>query len=74
MKVWKVAAALIAAMVPAGVATAPAHAGLLAQSAGKCPTLSSKQVFRPWLDIAQYVPATGGTAESTTVCRIEGGA
>jgi len=74
MKVWKVAAALIAAMVPAGVATAPAHAGLLAQSAGKCPTLSSKQVFRPWLDIAQYVPAPGGTAESTTGWKLEGGA
>jgi hypothetical protein len=74
MKVWKGAATFVAAIVLAGMATAPAHAGLLAQSAGKCPTLSSKQVFRPWLDPAQYVPAPGGTAESTTGWKLEGGA
>jgi len=74
MKIWKGAATLVAAIVLAGMATAPAHAGLLAQSAGKCPTLSSKQVFRPWLDVAQYVPAPGGTAESTTGWKLEGGA
>jgi hypothetical protein len=42
-----------------------AHAGVLVASAPDCSAATSSQVFAPWLDVAQYVPAPGGSAEST---------
>ena len=55
-----------AAVTVAGVAAfAPsAHAGLLVESATDCEAQSASQVFLPWLDVANYVPAPGAQAES----------
>jgi hypothetical protein len=74
MKVWKGAAAMVAALALAGVTAGQAHAGLLVRSATACPSLPSKQVFKPWLDIANYVPAPGGHLESASGWKLEGGA
>jgi len=74
MKAWKGGAALIAAIALAGVTAGQAQAGLLVQSAGACPSLTSRQVFKPWLDVAQYVPAPGGHLESASGWKLEGGA
>ena len=75
MKVWKGAAAMIAAMVLAGLAAGPAQAGLLVKSAGgECVDQSSSRVFMPWLDLARYVEAPGGDAESAAGWALKGGA
>lgn len=65
------AATGVAALAMAG----PAHAGLLVKEAQGCSEgPASRQVFLPWLDIARYVPAPGGTAESTAGWKLAGGA
>jgi hypothetical protein len=74
MKRWKGAAAMIAAVVVAGMAAGPAQAGLLVKSAGSCTEKPSAQVFLPWLDLARYVPAPGGHAESAAGWTLAGGA
>lgn len=43
---------------------APAHAGLLVESAEECTPQATKQVFLPWLDPLNYVPVKGGGFES----------
>jgi len=43
---------------------APAHAGLLVESAENCEPKPTKQVFLPWLDPLNYVAVTGGDFES----------
>ena len=43
---------------------APAHAGLLVESAADCTPQATKQVFLPWLDPLNYVPVKGGNFES----------
>ena len=57
----------VALAVTAGAAfLAPsAQAGLLVAEADGCEQQSASQVFLPWLDVANYVPAPGATAEST---------
>jgi hypothetical protein len=43
---------------------APAHAGVLVESADECPELATKQVFLRWLDPLNYVPVHAGDFES----------
>jgi hypothetical protein len=69
---------LVLALVTAAAATvalaAPAQAGLLVSDAKNCaPDGPSARVFQPWLDLAQYVPAPGGHAESTAGWTLNGG-
>jgi hypothetical protein len=66
-------------LVTAGAAmtalAAPANAGLLVSEAKNCAdTGPSARVFQPWLDLAQYVPAPGGYAESAAGWTLGGGA
>ena len=53
---------------------APAHAGLLVETAQNCDDLTSAKVFRPWLDLANYVPAPGGMSSPTAGWTLKGGA
>jgi hypothetical protein len=67
------------ALLAAGAATvalaAPAQAGVLVSSAKDCADSGpSARVFQPWLDLAQYVPAPGGHAESADGWTLGGGA
>ncbi len=75
MSTWK---RTIGALITAGLATlalaVPAHAGILVSEAMGCTSSASAPVFLPWLDLSRYVPAPGGTAESTTGWKLEGGA
>jgi hypothetical protein len=69
----------LAALAGVGAAlllvAAPANAGVLAKEAESCaPDGPSGQVFRPWLDVAQYVPAPGGYAESAAGWNLRAGA
>jgi hypothetical protein len=70
----RVIGALVAAGVVTLAAAAPAHAGLLVASAGKCDHSASSQVFLPWLDPLSYERAPGGAAESSTGWTLAGGA
>ena len=45
-------------------AAAPAHAGVLVESAEGCDHPATKQVFLPWLDPLNYVPVRGGDFET----------
>ena len=74
MKAWKGAATLLAAVVLAGIAAGPAQAGVLVKTATGCVDQSSARVFMPWLDLARYVPAPGGHAESAAGWSLAGGA
>jgi hypothetical protein len=70
---------LVLALVTASAATvalaAPAQAGLLVSDAKNCAAdAPSARVFQPWLDLAQYVPAPGGFAESAAGWDLAGGA
>jgi hypothetical protein len=47
-------------------AAAPAHAGLLVESAEDCTPVPTKKVFQRWLDPLNYVPVKGGDFESGT--------
>ena len=51
-----------------------AHAGLLTQSAGKCPSYEMSKVFAKWLDPFHYTLAPGGSFESTAGLTMTGGA
>ena len=66
--------ALIAASAATLAVAAPANAGLLVESAKGCGSATSAKVFRPWLDLANYVPAPGGFAESSSGWTLKGGA
>jgi hypothetical protein len=71
----RVLVGLVVAGTTAMAAATPAHAGLLASSAHDCDADgTSARVFKPWLDLAQYVPAPGGDAESAAGWTLEGGA
>jgi len=69
----------LAALAGVGAAllilAAPANAGVLVKDAKNCSADGpSRQVFKPWLDVAQYVPAPGGYAESATGWNLRAGA
>jgi hypothetical protein len=70
--------ALVALAAAGGAAlafAAPAQAGLLVKSATNCPVNpAATKVFAPWLDIANYIPAPGGAAESAAGWTLAGGA
>lgn len=51
------------AVVALAAGAPSASAGLLVESAGDCPTLTSSQVFAPWGDRAHYTLAPGGSFE-----------
>lgn len=75
MSTWKRALGALAAAGVAVLAMAgPAQAGILVKEAQGCTSPASRQVFLPWLDIARYVPAPGGAAESATGWKLAGGA
>jgi hypothetical protein len=70
---------LMWALVMAGAVTvalaAPAQAGVLVSDAKNCADQGpSARVFQPWLDLAQYVPAPGGYAESAAGWDLDAGA
>src|SRR4051812_19376744 len=52
----------------------PAHAGVLVSSAQDCDDSAASRVFLPWLDVANYVPAPDGSAESAASWDLGGGA
>ena len=64
------AVAAMALMSPAGTA----HAGILSQSAGPCPSYPTSQPFAKWLDPMNYTLAPGGAFESTSGLTLTGGA
>jgi hypothetical protein len=64
------ALAAMAVLAPAG----NAHAGLLSQSAGACPSYPMTQTFASWLDPMRYTLAPGGSFESTSGLTFTGGA
>src|SRR5687767_4959016 len=67
--------ALLIAGAAVLVMAAPAQAGLLVKSATDCPANpTATRVFAPWLDIANYVPVPGGSAESASGWTLNGGA
>jgi hypothetical protein len=66
--------AATAAAVAALAAAPAANAGLLVADAGHCAEESLSQVFLPWADVAQYVLAPGGAAESSAGWTLAGGA
>jgi hypothetical protein len=67
--------ALVAAGATSVALAAPAQAGLLVSTAKDCADDGpSARVFQPWLDLAQYVPAPGGHAESAAGWTFTGGA
>jgi hypothetical protein len=75
MSTWKRALGALAAAGVAVLAMAgPAQAGILVKEAQGCTSSTARQVFRPWLDFANYVPAPGGFAESTVGWKLAGGA
>ena len=64
------AAAAMTLLAPAGTA----HAGILSQSAGPCPSYPTSKPFTKWLDSMNYTLAPGGAFESTTGLTFTGGA
>jgi hypothetical protein len=62
--------AAMAMLAPAGTA----NAGLLSQSAGKCPEYQTSKIFSRWLDGANYTLAPGGNFESAAGLTLTGGA
>ena len=64
------AVAAMALLAPAGTA----HAGLLAKSAGPCPSYPMSAAFSRWLDPMQYTLAPGGAFESSSGLTFAGGA
>ena len=56
--------ALAAALAALALAAPAANAGVLVASAPNCMPQSLVQPFLPWLDLANYVVAPGGTFES----------
>jgi hypothetical protein len=64
------AVASMALLAPAGTA----NAGLLAKSAGPCPSYPTSAVFARWLDPLQYTLAPGGAFESSSGLTFTGGA
>jgi hypothetical protein len=68
--IFAAAVAGMALLAPAG----SAHAGLLTQSAGACPSYDMSQVFTRWLDPFHYTLAPGGSFESASGLTMTGGA
>jgi hypothetical protein len=70
--------ALVALLIAGAAAlamAAPAQAGLLVKSATDCPANpTATRVFARWLDLANYIPAPGGAAESAAGWQLNGGA
>ena len=64
------AVAAMALLAPAGTA----NAGLLSQSAGKCPDYPLGKPFAKWLDPMSYTLAPGGSFESSAGLSFTGGA
>jgi|SRR5215208_3334530 len=64
------AVAAMALLAPAGTA----NAGLLAQSAGPCPSYPTGAVFSRWLDPMKYTLAPGGAFETSSGLTFTGGA
>jgi hypothetical protein len=64
------AVAAMALLAPAGTA----NAGLLAQSAGPCPSYPAGAVFSRWLDPMKYTLAPGGAFETSSGLTFTGGA
>jgi hypothetical protein len=56
--------ALAGALCALAIAAQPSHAGVLVASAPSCAQADSAQVFRPWLDLANYQPAPDGAFEA----------
>jgi len=56
------------------VAPAAASAGPLVANAPNCAAQSESQVFLPWADVASYILAPGGAAESSDGWTLTGGA
>lgn len=54
---------LLATASAAAAFAGPAHAGILVSSATSCDAESLSQPFLPWLDVAQYTQAPGGSFE-----------
>ncbi len=67
-------AALTTLVVAALAFPAAAAAGPLVADAPDCAAQSASQVFLPWADVANYVLAPGGAAESATGWSLTGGA
>lgn len=65
---------LLIAVAAALALPSAANAGLLVSSAPSCAATSASQVFLPWLDLANYVPAPGGAAESADGWSLSGDA
>lgn len=65
---------LLIAVAGALALPSAANAGLLVSSAPDCASASASQVFRPWLDFADYVPAPGSAAESADGWSLSGNA
>ncbi len=70
--------ALVALLIAGAAAlamAAPAQAGLLVKSATDCPANpTATRVFARWLDLANYISAPGGAAESAAGWQLNGGA
>jgi hypothetical protein len=66
--------ALVATAAVAAAAAAPAQAGVLTTTATGCTDGTAARVFLPWLDVANYVAAPGGNAESARGWTLRGGA
>jgi hypothetical protein len=56
--------ALAGALCALAIAAQPSHAGVLVADAPSCAQEDSSQVFRPWLDLANYQPAPDGGFEA----------
>jgi hypothetical protein len=56
--------ALMGALCALAIAAQPSHAGVLAASSPSCDTPATSNPFRPWLDLASYVPAPDGGFEA----------
>jgi hypothetical protein len=64
------AVAAMALLAPAGTA----NAGLLAKSAGPCPSYPASAIFSRWLDPMKYTLAPGGAFETSSGLTFTGGA
>jgi hypothetical protein len=64
--------AVLAALAGVAAFAPAAQAGVLVASAGECEEETASQVFLPWMDVANYVPAPGYRAESGKRWNLDG--